>query len=76
MQFVFPNLKPSQPDDAILVIAEDDDSYAPGALPAVTDTHLPSNFAVRKEPEKILFCGWRRDMDDMIVVGALRGVWV
>ncbi|XP_013641949.1 probable ion channel POLLUX isoform X2 [Brassica napus] len=44
--------------DEILVIAEDDDTYAPGSLPE----NPP------KYPEKILFCGWRRDIDDMIKV--------
>lgn len=31
-----------------------------GLCPRITD---PSKF-----PEKILFCGWRRDIDDMIMV--------
>ncbi|KFK26629.1 hypothetical protein AALP_AA8G273500 [Arabis alpina] len=44
--------------DEILVIAEDDDTYAPGSLPEDPP----------KYPEKILFCGWRRDIDDMIKV--------
>ncbi|KAF2561357.1 hypothetical protein F2Q70_00015293 [Brassica cretica] len=44
--------------DEIVVIAEDDDTYAPGSLPE----NPP------KYPEKILFCGWRRDIDDMIKV--------
>lgn len=30
--------------------------------------HLPRDFTVPKSPEKILFCGWRRDMEDMIMV--------
>ncbi|RVW74725.1 putative ion channel CASTOR [Vitis vinifera] len=29
---------------------------------------LPKNFIVPKSAEKILFCGWRRDMEDMIMV--------
>ncbi|CAI5527146.1 unnamed protein product [Closterium sp. Naga37s-1] len=57
-----------QPDDAVLVVAEDDDSYAPGPLPHVRHAMLPDVVVPPKLPEKILFCGWRRDIDDMIVV--------
>ncbi|CAI5469474.1 unnamed protein product [Closterium sp. Yama58-4] len=56
------------PDDAVLVVAEDDDSYAPGPLPHVRHAMLPDVVVPPKLPEKILFCGWRRDIDDMIVV--------
>ncbi|XP_026658648.1 ion channel POLLUX isoform X2 [Phoenix dactylifera] len=54
--------------DEILVIAEDDDTYAPGPLPEVRRGFLPNAPCPRKYPEKILFCGWRRDIDDMIMV--------
>ncbi|KAG9446966.1 hypothetical protein H6P81_013094 [Aristolochia fimbriata] len=54
--------------DEVLVIAEDDDTYAPVALPMVWRGHLPKDFVIPKSPEKILFCGWRRDMEDMIMV--------
>ncbi|CAI5505042.1 unnamed protein product, partial [Closterium sp. Naga37s-1] len=57
-----------QPDDAVMVVAEDDDSYAPGPLPHVRHAMLPDVVVPPKLPEKILFCGWRRDIDDMIVV--------
>ncbi|XP_034926903.1 ion channel CASTOR-like isoform X4 [Populus alba] len=57
-----------QEDDEILVIAEDDDSYAPAALPTVWRGSLPKDFIGPKSAEKILFCGWRRDMEDMIMV--------
>lgn len=57
-----------QEGDEILVIAEDDDSYAPATLPMVRRGYLPKDFNVPKSPEKILFCGWRRDMEDMIMV--------
>lgn len=30
--------------------------------------YLPKDFIVPKSPERILFCGWRRDMEDMIMV--------
>ncbi|EOA12903.1 hypothetical protein CARUB_v10025877mg [Capsella rubella] len=54
--------------DEILVIAEDDDTYAPGSLPEVRMCHFPKMQDPPKYPEKILFCGWRRDIDDMIKV--------
>ncbi|KAJ4909968.1 putative ion channel POLLUX [Raphanus sativus] len=54
--------------DEILVIAEDDDTYAPGSLPEVRKCHFPKMPNPPKYPEKILFCGWRRDIDDMIKV--------
>ncbi|KAG1328026.1 putative ion channel POLLUX [Cocos nucifera] len=54
--------------DEILVIAEDDDTYAPGPLPAVRRGFLLNVPCPRKYPERILFCGWRRDIDDMIMV--------
>ncbi|KAJ7520576.1 hypothetical protein O6H91_19G011200 [Diphasiastrum complanatum] len=55
-------------DDELLVIAEDDDTYSPGPLPQVRKGVLPKIVSRRKYPEKILFCGWRRDIDDMIMV--------
>ncbi|KAK2662913.1 hypothetical protein Ddye_001487 [Dipteronia dyeriana] len=54
--------------DEVLVIAEDDDTYAPGPLPEVRKRHFPKIPDPPKYPEKILFCGWRRDIDDMIMV--------
>ncbi|XP_020598309.1 ion channel DMI1-like isoform X1 [Phalaenopsis equestris] len=54
--------------DEVLVIAEDDDTYTPGPLPEVQPGFLPHVFNPPKYPEKILFCGWRRDIDDMIMV--------
>lgn len=54
--------------DEILVIAEDDDTYAPGPLPEVRMGLFPRIRDPPKYPEKILFCGWRRDIDDMIMV--------
>ncbi|XP_031124534.1 ion channel CASTOR-like isoform X3 [Ipomoea triloba] len=57
-----------QEGDEVLVIAEDDDSYAPGPLPMVQRGNLPKNLIIQRSPERILFCGWRRDMEDMIMV--------
>ncbi|KAA8536575.1 hypothetical protein F0562_029053 [Nyssa sinensis] len=54
--------------DEVLVIAEDDDTYTPGSLPEVRRGLFPKIFDPPKYPEKILFCGWRRDIDDMILV--------
>lgn len=54
--------------DEVLVIAEDDDTYAPGPLPEVRKGLCPRIRDPPKYPEKILFCGWRRDIDDMIMV--------
>ncbi|KAK7331578.1 hypothetical protein VNO80_28314 [Phaseolus coccineus] len=54
--------------DEVLVIAEDDDTYAPGPLPEVCKGLCPRIRDPPKYPEKILFCGWRRDIDDMIMV--------
>ncbi|XP_022859461.1 ion channel CASTOR-like isoform X2 [Olea europaea var. sylvestris] len=57
-----------QEGDEVLVIAEDDDTYAPSALPMVKEAkHILIARPARK-PQKILLCGWRRDVDDMIVV--------
>ncbi|CAI0416461.1 unnamed protein product, partial [Linum tenue] len=57
-----------QEGDEVLVIAEDDDSYAPAALPTVWRGSLPKDFVVPKSAERILLCGWRRDMEDIIMV--------
>ncbi|XP_076921545.1 putative ion channel SYM8 [Bidens hawaiensis] len=54
--------------DEILVIAEDDDTYSPGPLPEIRRGLFPKKVDPPKFPEKILFCGWRRDIDDMIMV--------
>ncbi|KAJ6928038.1 hypothetical protein NC651_011904 [Populus alba x Populus x berolinensis] len=54
--------------DEVLVIAEDDDTYAPGPLPEIHWSSCPKIIDPPKYPEKILFCGWRRDIDDMIMV--------
>lgn len=52
------------------MIAEDDDSYAPTEEPAasrIEDDSCPPGVS-RRAPERVLFCGWRRDMHDMIAV--------
>ncbi|XVE84412.1 hypothetical protein DITRI_Ditri17bG0010300 [Diplodiscus trichospermus] len=57
-----------QEGDEVLVIAEDDDSYSPGALPMVKEASFMHIARPARKPQKILLCGWRRDVDDMIVV--------
>ncbi|KAM0946516.1 putative CASTOR/POLLUX/SYM8 ion channel domain, NAD(P)-binding domain superfamily [Dioscorea sansibarensis] len=57
-----------QEGDEVLVIAEDDDTYSPSILPMAEGGYLPKDFIDPKSPERILFCGWRRDMEDMIMV--------
>ena len=58
--------------DQILVLAEDDDSYevndvveAPPHPPHAVEGDRAIQQA-NQPPEKMLFCGWRRDMADMI----------
>jgi hypothetical protein len=56
-------------DDSLLVVAEDDDSYAPSAAPAALGagaTQPPPPRAESSRPEKILFAGWRRDLQDLV----------
>ncbi|KAF7045051.1 hypothetical protein CFC21_054197 [Triticum aestivum] len=57
-----------QEGDEVIVIAEDDDTYTPAPLPKVRRGYPPKDFVGPKSPERILFCGWRRDMEDMIMV--------
>ncbi|XP_017409827.1 ion channel CASTOR isoform X2 [Vigna angularis] len=52
----------------VATYGEDDDTYAPASLPTVWRGSLPKDFVYPKSPERILFCGWRRDMEDMIMV--------
>mmetsp|Transcript_30418 Transcript_30418/g.80882 ORF Transcript_30418/g.80882 Transcript_30418/m.80882 type:complete len:614 (+) Transcript_30418:849-2690(+) len=61
-----------QDGDAVLVLAEDDDSYDLNDhdISDYEGTRPESDVIQRKEaekpPERLLFCGWRRDMADMI----------
>jgi len=60
--------------EEILVLAEDDDSYEPndGTYPLTAgdcignEEECPIYYDADRPPEKILFCGWRRDMSDLI----------
>jgi hypothetical protein len=55
-------------EDELLVLARDDDSYAP--TPTGAEVHdggtTPMMHAETSVPEEILLCGWRRDVDDVI----------
>lgn len=59
--------------DEILVLAEDDDTYtfsdspSKEALVRRRDTVVSKWAPEAARVEQILFCGWRRDLDDMIV---------
>jgi len=63
-----------QPGDELLVLAEDDDTYEVG-LPSQEELKswtgkqkdLPKNDVDKLISERVLFIGWRRDLDDMIV---------
>ncbi|XP_034197348.1 ion channel CASTOR-like isoform X2 [Prunus dulcis] len=57
-----------QEGDEVLVIAEDDDTYAPAPLPMVKEASFIHIARTARKPQKILLCGWRRDIDDMLVV--------
>lgn len=57
-----------QSDDQLLVIAEDDDSYAPQHAPVHVRTGPMPSVRVSRHAEKVLFCGWRRDMEDLVMV--------
>ncbi|KAL8168369.1 hypothetical protein V2J09_009868 [Rumex salicifolius] len=57
-----------QEGDEVLVIAEDDDTYAPAPLPEVHRAPSPERYDPPRYPVNILFCGWRRDIDVMIMV--------
>ena len=60
--------------DEILVLAEDDDSYEvnDGSRPEIVVGPLPEIPFQEKKPEVLLFCGWRRDIADMILVSWAR----
>ncbi|CAM0878004.1 unnamed protein product [Alopecurus aequalis] len=57
-----------QDGDEVIVIAEDDDTYAPAPLPKVKEAVYIDIVRHERNPQKILLCGMRRDIDDMIVV--------
>lgn len=53
--------------EKILCLAEDDDTYEPNdGTYSQRVGKVPSGLVAQPHPEKLLFCGWRRDMADMI----------
>ena len=64
-------LKPSmsrkmEPDEEIIVIAEDDDKYNFIPLASCDVAEAPAMAVPMKKAEKILICGWRRDARDVL----------
>ena len=57
-----------QKGQALIVIAEDDDTYEPKDVLDVVVDVIPEPKPVIGDPEKILFCGWRRDVRDMMLL--------
>ncbi|KAL7532696.1 hypothetical protein ACHAXR_004791 [Thalassiosira sp. AJA248-18] len=54
--------------DKILVLAEDNDSYEVNGDRVARGTgRVPAVLVETKKVERIMFCGWRRDMADMII---------
>lgn len=49
------------------VIAEDDDTYKPEIPLHIEVSHIIEPVLPPGDPEKILFCGWRRDVRDMML---------
>ena len=54
--------------DRILVIAEDDDKYRCEAVAFPEPSPLPAYHKPAPRSERVLFCGWRRDIGDMITL--------
>jgi hypothetical protein len=62
-----PGMEEIQPGDALLVVAEDDDSYDLGAL-KLTNCGAPPDYEQDEpSPSKTLLIGWRRDIQDMVI---------
>ena len=53
--------------EEIIVIAEDDDTYKPEIPLSIQVSTTIEPIIPPGEPEKILFCGWRRDIRDMML---------
>jgi Trk K+ transport system NAD-binding subunit len=55
-----------QEGDDVIVIAEDDDTYQPEAPAEVRFSSPPQDIRKEKNVERILICGWRRDIRDIL----------
>ena len=51
--------------DEIIVIAEDNDSYKPKEAPRMEAGKKPPKVLRDNRAEKMLICGWRRDIRDI-----------
>ncbi|XP_024364493.1 probable ion channel CASTOR [Physcomitrium patens] len=71
--------------DEVLVIADDDESYAPST--SLPDVHLRNPrksmeyLITAKAVKKLLICGWQRDMEDIVLIldqtlGTGSEVWI
>jgi len=56
-----------RPGDKVIVIAEDNDSYRPAPPMSVNAGVPPALDHIAGSPEKILLCGWRRDIRDVLL---------
>jgi len=57
-----------------VVLAEDDDTYAPlplASLRVPSPGPAPRRSPHARKPERVLFIGWRRDMDALVKVGSM-----
>merc|ERR1712166_538091 len=62
-----PGMEEIQEGDALLVVAEDDDSYSLGNL-KLTNCGAPPDYEEEApRPSKPLLIGWRRDIQDMVM---------
>ncbi|TMW63514.1 hypothetical protein Poli38472_002455 [Pythium oligandrum] len=57
-----------QQGDTIMVLAEDDDTYKACPPVHIDAGMLPTALAKSTQKERILMCGWRRDIRDMILL--------
>ncbi|CAK4086153.1 unnamed protein product [Aphanomyces euteiches] len=57
-----------QPGDEIIVLAEDNDTYKAEEPVVIPPVAIPAVAPKDKVKEKILVCGWRRDVQDMLVL--------
>lgn len=53
--------------EEVIVIAEDDDTYNAEPRMDIPVGEVPEYEEPEKRPEKILFCGWRRDVRDVLL---------
>lgn len=62
-----PHYKLIEPGDEIVVIAEDNDTYRPCPPQELDEGECPEVEVTEPKSEKILFCGWRRHIRDILL---------